>query len=165
MMASAAIAGDAKLSRPTIVLTGLGIVVWLVAGVIDAASGVLRQFKRDGDLTLAESLLLIIGSSLIALTPAIYFFVSVRKKAWNNSVRALELAGDLRRTFFASALSYALFVLGLRMTMNVVLRQSATLSSGAWDVLAFAASFVVGAITWGSSSLARSVRKRRATKK
>jgi serine/threonine protein kinase len=165
MMASAAIAGDAKLSRPTIVLTGLGIVLWLVAGVIDAASGVLRQFKKDGDLTLAEALLIIIGSSLIAFTPAIYFFVSVRKKAWNNSVRALELAGDLRRTFFASALSYALFVLGLRVTMNVFLRQSATLSSGAWDVLAFAASFVVGSIVWGSSSLARSVRKRRATKK
>jgi hypothetical protein len=51
------------------------------------------------------------------------------------------------------------------MTMNVIMRQSATLSSGAWDVLAFLASFVVGFITWGSSSLARSVRKRRATKK
>jgi len=165
MMASASIAGDAKLSRPTIVLTGLGLVLWLVAGVIDAAGGVLRQFKKDGDLTLAEALLLIIGSALIAFTPAIYAFVSVRKKAWNNSVRALELAGDLRRTFFASALSYALFVLGLRVTMNVILRQSATLSSGAWDVLAFIASFVVGSITWGSSSLARSVRKRRATKK
>ncbi len=165
MMASAAITGDAKLSRPTIVLTGLGLVLWMVAGVIDAAGGVLRQFKKDGDLTLAEALLLIIGSSLIAFTPAIYFFVTVRKKAWNNSVRALELAGDLRRTFFASALSYALFVLGLRMTMNVILRQSATLSSGAWDVLAFVASFAVGFITWGSSSLARSVRKRRATKK
>ena len=75
MMASAAIAGAAKLSRPTIVLTGLGLVVWMVAGVIDAAGGVLRQFKKDGDLTLAEALLLIIGSSLIALTPAIYFFV------------------------------------------------------------------------------------------
>ena len=165
MMASAAIAGDAKLSRPTIVLTGLGIVLWLVAGVIDAAGGVLRQFKKDGDLTLAEALLLIIGSTLIAFTPAIYFFVSVRKKAWNNSVRALELAGDLRRTFFASALAYALFVLGLRMTMNVFLRQSATLSSGSWDVLGFAMSFVVGAITWSSASLARSVRKRRAAKK
>jgi serine/threonine protein kinase len=165
MMASAAMAGDAKLSRPTIVLTGLGLVLWMVVGVIDAGGGVLRQFKRDGDLTLAEAMLLIIGSSLIAFTPAIYFFVTVRKKTWNNSVRALELAGDLRRTFFASALTYALFVLGLRVTMNVFLRQSATLSSGSWDVLAFVASFVVGAIMWGSSSLARSVRKRRATKK
>ena len=164
MASSAAIGGDAKLSRPTIILTGLGMVLWLIVGVIDTASGVLRQFKRDGDLTLAESILLIVGSTLIALTPSIYFFVTVRRKAWNNSVRALELAGDLRRTFFAGAVSYGVIVLVLRMTMNVILRQSATLSSGSWDVLAFAASFVIGALTWSSASLARSVRKRRALK-
>ncbi len=153
--------GDAKLSRPTIILSGLGLVLWLVVGIVDTAAGALRSFKKDVDLTLAEALLIVIGSSLIALTPAIYFFVTVRRKAWNNSVRALELAGDLRRTLFASALTYALFFLGLRVAMNVVTRQSATLASGAWDVLAFLVSFVVGAITWSSASLARSVRKRR----
>ena len=167
MMASSASAagGDAKLSRPTIILSGLGLVFWFIIGLIDTASGVLRQFKRDGDLTLAEALLIMIGTTLIALTPSIYFFVTVRRKSWNNSVRALELAGDLRRTFFAAAVSYALFALGLRMAMNVILRQSATLSSGSWDVLAFAVSFVIGTITWSSASLARSVRKRRAAKK
>ncbi len=166
MMASsqATVSGDAKLSRPTIILTGLGIVLWLVVGLVDTAAGVLRQFKRDADLTLAEAILILVGSSLIALTPSIYFFVTVRRRAWNNSVRALELAGDLRRTFFASAVTYGLLFLGLRVAMNVVMRQSATLSSGSWDVLAFIASFVVGGITWSSASLARSVRKRRATR-
>lgn len=161
MAQSAGLAGDAKLSRPTIVLAGLGCVVWLVAGVIDAAAGVLRQVRHDGNLTFVEATLLIVGSALIALTPAIFFFANVRKKVWNNSVRALELSVDLRRTFFAAAVSYGVFALGLRTTFNVITRQAATVSSGAWDVLAFVLSFVVAAITWSSASLARTLRKRR----
>jgi hypothetical protein len=145
------------------VLVSLGLVVWLVAGVIDAAGGALRHWRHDGDVTFAEAMLLMIGVGLVALTPTIYYFLHVRKNKWNNSVRALELAGDLRRTFFAVAVTYGLVTLGVRMTMNVILRQSATLSSGSWDVLAFAASFVVGAIVWSSASLARSIRKRNAT--
>jgi serine/threonine protein kinase len=161
MVHGGAAAGDAKLSRPTIVLAGLGLVVWLVAGVIDAAGGVLREVHHDGDLTFVEGTLLVVGSALVALTPAIYFFMNVRKNVWNNSVRALVLASDLRRTFFAGVLSYGLFVLGLRTTLNVLTRQSATLSSGAWDVLAFVLSFVTAALTWSSASLARALRKRR----
>jgi serine/threonine-protein kinase len=161
MIASGAGAGGATLSRPTIVLTSLGLVVWLVAGVIDAAGGALRYARHDTDMTHVEGLLLMIGSGLIALSPAVYFVIYVRKNKWNNSVRALELAGDLRRTFFAAAVSYGVLTLGVRMTMNVVVRQSATLSSGSWDVLAFTASFLVGIITWTSASFARSVRKRR----
>ena len=162
MMAQATVvSGDAKLSRPTIILSGIGLVSWLVGGVIDAASGVLRQLRHDGDLTSTEGILLMIGSTLIALTPVVYFVVSVRKNVWKNSVRALELAGDLRRTFFAATVSYGLVVLALRMTMNVVTRQSATISSGAWDVLAFVVSFAVAAITWSSASFARSLRKKR----
>ncbi len=162
MMAQASsVAGDAKLSRPTIVLSGMGLVLWLVVGVIDAASGVLRQVRHDGDLTFVEALLLMIGSGLIALTPVVYIVLNVRKTVWNNSVRALELAGDVRRTFFAAMVSYGLLALGLRMTFNVVTRQSSTLSSGAWDVLAFVASFVVAAITWSSASFARALRKKR----
>src|SRR6185437_1309208 len=93
MMAQATVvSGDAKLSRPTIILSGIGLVLWLVGGVIDAASGVLRQLRHDGDLTSTEGTLLIIGSTLIALTPVVYFVVSIRKNVWKNSVRALELA-------------------------------------------------------------------------
>ncbi len=150
----------AKLSRPTIVLSGLGLVLWLVAGVIDAAGGALRYARHDADVTSVEGLLIMIGSGLLAISPAIYFVLYVRKHKWNNSVRALELAGDMRRTFFAAAVSYGLLALGMRMTMNVILRQSGTLSSGSWDVLAFVASFVIGMITWMSASFARSVRKK-----
>jgi serine/threonine-protein kinase len=161
MMAQSAATSDAKLSRPTIVLSGLGLVLWLVAGVIDTAGGALRHVRHDGDVTFTESLLLMIGSGLIALTPAIFFFASVRKSSWNNSVRALQLAGDLRRTFFAAAVTYGLLSLGVRVTFSVVLRQSVTLANGSWDVLAFVSSFVVGAVTWSSASLARSIRKNR----
>jgi serine/threonine-protein kinase len=162
MMAQSSATSDAKLSRPTIVLTGLGLVMWLVAGVIDTAGGVLRHVRHDGDLTLTESVLLIIGSALIALTPVIFVVLTIRKTSWNNSVRALELAGDLRRTFFAAAVTYGVISLGVRMAFSVVLRQSSTLSSGSWDVLAFISSFVVGGLVWSSASLARGFRKRRA---
>jgi serine/threonine protein kinase len=162
MMASNASVSEARLSRPTIVLTSLALVVWIVAGVIDAAGGLLRYLRHDSDVTSVEGVLLGVCTGLVVLTPSIYFFLHVRKTKWNNSVRALELAGDLRRTFFASAASYAFLMLGVRMTMNVILRQSATLSSGSWDVLAFAASLVIGAVTWTSASFARSVRRKKA---
>ena len=153
---------EARMSRPTIVLSGLGLVLWLVAGMIDGAGGALRYTRHDSDVTGTEGTLIMVGCALVAISPAIYFFLHVRKTKWNNSVRALELAGDLRRTFFAAVVTYGLLMLGIRVAMNVVLRQSATLSSGSWDLLAFAGSFVIGAITWMSASLARSVRKRRA---
>jgi serine/threonine-protein kinase len=153
---------EARMSRPTIVLSGLGLVLWLVAGMIDGAGGALRYTRHDSDVTGTEGTLIMVGCALVAISPAIYFFLHVRKTKWNNSVRALELAGDLRRTFFAAVVTYGLLMLGIRVAMNVVLRQSATLSSGSWDLLAFAGSFVIGAITWMSASVARSVRKRRA---
>jgi serine/threonine-protein kinase len=161
MMAQSMAVADAKMSRPTIVISTLGLVLWLIAGMVDALGGALRYWRHDTDITAEVGTLLLVFAPLVVLSPAVYFILHVRKNKWNNSVRALELAGDLRRTFFAVALTYAFLMLGIRVAWTVLLRRSDTLSSGSWDVLAFAASSVIGVLTWSSASLARSVRKRR----
>ena len=164
MAASATASGDAaKLSRPTIILSTLGLTLWLACGLVDAIGGLVRA-TRDGDLTSVEVVLLMTGCGIIVLSGAVYFAVHIRKKVWGNSVRALELSTDLRRTFFGAFVTYAFVTLGARLAMTVIMRQSSVMSSGAWDVLTFVTSFLVASIAWSAGPIARSLRRRRSAR-
>jgi serine/threonine protein kinase len=164
MASSAATSGEAaKLSRPTIILSTFGLTLWLACGLVDAVAGLVRA-TRDGDLTPVEVILLMVGCGIIVLLGAIYFAVHIRKKVWGNSVRALELSTDLRRTFFGAFVTYAVVTLGARLAMTVILRQSAVVANGAWDVLAFSASFLVAVVVWSVGPVSRSLRRRRSAR-
>ncbi len=157
---AAAGGGAAKLSRPTIVLSTFGLTLWIACGLVDAIGGLVRA-TRDGDLTSTEVVLLMVGCGIIVLLGAAYFAVQIRKKIWGNSVRALELSTDLRRTFFATFVAYTTVTLGARLAMTVIMRQANVISHGAWDVLAFVSSALVAFVVWSVGPISRSMRRRK----
>ena len=149
----------AHLARPTIIAVTVGLAVWLLVGFVDALGGVIRFF-RDGELTLTESVLLTVGSAFAAITPAVLFILHVRKTVWPNSVKALELATDMKRTAAAAFATYGVAAVVVRVVYTVVLRHAAELTSGAWDTALFFASFVGALIAGGAGPIARSLRRK-----
>jgi hypothetical protein len=152
-------AGDAKLARPLIVGLSAGIAVWLLGGFTDAIAGVVRFF-HEGELTFTESLLLILGCGFAAATPAILYVLHVRKIVWPNSVKALELAADLRRTALAAFATYGALAIVSRIVFTLLVRSSASLASGLWDAALFLLSVVGAGIAGGLGPLARAFRRK-----
>lgn len=149
----------AQLARPTIIALTVGLALWLLVGFVDALGGVVRFF-RDGELTLTESILLTVGSAFAAITPAVLFILHVRKTVWPNSVKALELATDLKRTAAAAFVTYGVAAVVVRVVCTVVLRHAVELTSGVWDTGLFVASFLGALIAGGVGPIARSFRRK-----
>ena len=147
-------ARDAKAARPTIVGLSAAIVVWFTAGFVDALGGIVR-YVRAGELTYTESILLVLGTAFLAVTPAVLFLMHVRKTVWPNSVRAIELASDLRRTASAALIAYGCGAVATRVVYTVMLRHSAELVSGLWDGARFGASLLGALVAAGVGPVAR----------
>jgi hypothetical protein len=112
------------------------------------------------ELTLTEATLLFFGVAFIVATPAIIFVLRVRKIVWPNSVKAVELASDLRRTAGAALVTYGALALGMRAILTILLRDSSTLSDGLVDAVLFAASAIGAAIGGGLGPFARALRRK-----
>jgi serine/threonine protein kinase len=153
-------ARDAKVARPMIVTLTAVIAGWFLIGFVDALGGAVRMF-RTGDITLTEAILLGLGSGFLAVTPAVLFILHVRKVVWPNSVRAVELADDLRRTAAAAFIGYGAAAILARAFDTIVLRESVALASGAWDASFFAVSFVAALVAGGVGPLARFSRRKK----
>jgi serine/threonine-protein kinase len=153
-------ARDAKLARPTIVGLTAVIASWFLIGFVDALGGGVRMF-RTGDITLTEAILLGLGSGFLAVTPAVLFILHVRKVVWPNSLKAVELAEDLRRTAGAAFIGYGAAAILARAFDTIVLRESVALASGAWDASFFAISFVAALVAGGVGPLARFSRRKK----
>jgi serine/threonine-protein kinase len=149
-----------KMSRPTIVMLSLVAFVWLVVGFVDGLAGVVRHF-HSGELTATESVLLMIGSVLAATTPAVLFTLYVKKTVWPNSVKAMELATDLKRTVLAALLGYGLAAFVTRVVYTVFLRDSHELDAGMWDAIFFVASAMGALFGGGAGPIARRIRRKR----
>jgi hypothetical protein len=150
---------QARSARPTIVLVGAGLGLWLVGGAVDALAGVVR-YLHAMELTLTESMLLFFGVVFILATPAIIFVLRVRRSVWPNSVRAVELASDLRRTAAAALVTYGALALLTRAVFSVLLRDSVSLAGGFIDTGLFAASAIGASIAGGLGPLARALRRK-----
>jgi serine/threonine-protein kinase len=153
-------ARDAKVARPTIVTLSVVIASWFLIGFVDALGGCVRMF-RTGDITLTEAILLGLGSGFLAVTPAVLFILHLRKVVWPNSVKAVELADDLRRIAGAAFIGYGAAAILSRAFDTIVLRESGALASGAWDATFFAVSFVAALVAGGVGPLARFSRRKR----
>ena len=84
----------ARVSRPTITVASAVLGAWLVGGTTAALAGLVRVL-HDGEITLTECVLLVVGCLFAAATPVALYVLHVRKVIWPNSVRALQLASDL----------------------------------------------------------------------
>jgi Protein kinase domain len=158
--ASTALATDqARSARPTIVVVGSGLGLWFVGGSVDALGGVVR-YLHAVELTVTEAMLLFFGILFIVATPAVMFVLRVRKVVWPNTVKAVELASDLRRTAVAALVTYGTLALLLRAVFTVLLRDSASVAEGLLDTVLFAASAIGALIAGGLGPLARALRRK-----
>ena len=150
----------AKIARPTIVVSSTVLGLWLVGGTAAALAGLVRVL-HDGEVTLTESVLLVVGCLFAAATPIALYVLHVKKVIWPNSVRALQLASDLKRTATAALITYGALSIVARIAHTVLWRSSRGLASGVWDLVLFAVS-VLAALTMGGAGLiVRNMRRRR----
>jgi serine/threonine-protein kinase len=150
---------EARRARPTIVVVGSGLGLFVVGGAVDALGGIVR-YLHAMELTLTEATLLIFGVAFIVATPGIIFVLRVRKIVWPNSVKAVELASDLRRTTAAALVTYGALALGIRVIFTILFRDSSMLDGGLLDMVLFAASAVGAGIAGGLGPVARALRRK-----
>ena len=80
---------------------------------------------------------------------------------WPNSVRATQLASDLKRTCVAALVGYGALSLLARLLHGVLVRNARAVGSGVWDILLLLASVTVAVTIGGAAPLLRSLRRRK----
>jgi hypothetical protein len=145
----------------------VALATWLIGGTVSALAGLVRVL-HDGEVTLTESMLLVVGCLFAAATPIALYVSHVRKLIWPNSVRALQLASDLKRmTVFVLVTYGALSIVG-RIFHTVLWRSSRGLASGLWDiglyVMSVAVALTIGGLRPFLRNLGPSSRRRRTTR-
>ena len=152
----------ARVSRPTITMASAVLGAWLVGGTTAALAGLVRVL-HDGEITLTECVLLVVGCLFAAATPIALYVLHVRKVIWPNSVRALQLATDLKRTATAALVTYGGLSIIARIGHTVLWRSSRGLASGWWDIGLFAISVLAAMTVGGFAPLVRNMRRRRSS--
>ena len=152
----------ARIARPMIVVASTILGLWLVGGTTAALAGLVRVL-HDGEVTLTECVLLVVGCLFAAATPLALYVLHVRKVIWPNSVRALQLAGDLKRTATAALITYGGLSIIARIGHTVFFRSSKGLASGFWDITLFAVSILAAVTVGGFGPLVRNMRRRRSS--
>ena len=150
----------ARVARPTITVASVVLGSWLVGGTTAALAGLVRVL-HDGEITLTECVLLVVGCLFAAATPIALYVLHVKKVIWPNSVRALQLASDLRRTAAAALVSYGGLSIVARIAHTVLWRSSKGLASGWWDLSLFLVSVLAAVTVGGVGPLLRNMRRRR----
>jgi len=144
----------ARTAQPTIVTTSLVLGGWLVGGLVTALGGLVRVL-HDGEITLTESLLLMVGCIFAAATPIALYVAHLQRVVWPNSVRAVRLARELRQTTVAVFVVYGSLSSAARLFHTVLWRHSVDLTSGWWDISLFVVSIVVAFATGGAALFRR----------
>lgn len=150
----------ARMARPIIVITSVALGAWLVGGTVAALAGLVRVIHA-GEVTLTEALMLVVGCLFAAATPIALYVSHIRKVVWPNSVRALELAGDLKRLTVSAFVTYGAISAFGRIVHTVLFRSSVGLASGIWDIVLFVLSVIVALTIGGFAPLLRNIRRRR----
>jgi hypothetical protein len=145
---------EAKIARPTIVVLTPVIAMWILSLVVALAAGLMRIFTKR-DVLESEVLLMTVFSAVAGFFPLAFFVWHVGKNVWRNSVRAMELAGDMRRFMAGSLVAYGALVVMVRLIAALFVRHSAGIASGWWDVLGFMVAMIGGFFGGGIGPLAR----------
>jgi len=99
--------------------------------------------------------LMTVFSAVAGFFPLAFFVWHVAKNVWSNSVRAMELAGDMRRFLAGSLVAYGALVVMVRLVDALFLRRASAISSGWWDVFGFVVAMIGGFFGGGIGPLAR----------
>ncbi|WP_170319501.1 serine/threonine-protein kinase [Polyangium spumosum] len=129
---------EATMARPMLVLmTALGI-FFALGGLITTAASIFR-ITRGGsataNLTVSESVLLLLLIPVALATPIILFIRHMRKTVWANTVKAIELLGRLRRPVVVGLCAYGFGSMLVRLIESVLLRRAVGVAWPVWDVL------------------------------
>jgi hypothetical protein len=116
---------------------------------------------HDGEVTITEALLLIVGCLFAAATPAALYVMHLRKVIWPNTVKAMQLATDLKRVSISALAAYGSLAITGRIIHTVLFRSSRGLASGVWDMVLFVFTLVIAGSIGGFAPFLRSQRKRR----
>ena len=147
---------EAKLARPTIVLLTPVSLGWILTVVIAAAAGVIRAMgAKDHEITDTELGLMILFSAVAGITPLIVWVVHIVKNVWRNSVKAVELAADMRRFLAGSLIGYGLASVLVRAAYTVLMRDSRLVINGWWDLVFLFVAVFGGAFGAGIGPLVR----------
>ena len=111
---------DIHAARPRLLLSLLAAVLLLVCTAAIAISGVeLASRYTFSKIELRLILLCIVGSSF---TPALVWFLHIKKKVWDNSSRVLSLLGQVRGAVLAAITTYGLLVLAFHLIDDFLVR-------------------------------------------
>jgi len=147
---------EAKLARPTIVLLTPISAAWIFTIVVAAAAGVIRAYKgKEAEVSDTELGLMVLFSGIAFITPFIVWIVHLVKNVWRNSVRAVELAADMRRFLAGSLIGYGAAAVAIRIGYTVVFRDAKGVLSGWWDPVFLLFAVFGGAFGAGIGPLVR----------
>jgi len=147
---------EAKLARPTIVLLTPIAAAWIFTIVVAAAAGVIRAYKgKEAEVSDTELGLMVLFSGIAFVTPFIVWVVHLFKNVWRNSVRAVELAADMRRFLAGSLIGYGVASVVIRIAYSVVFRDTRSVLSGWWDPVFLLFAMFGGAFGAGIGPLVR----------
>ncbi len=134
-------AQQVSMARPLILLLSVLGIFWVAGGLITLVTAIIR-LSRGGtvtdNLTGLEAVLLASGIGFALITPALIGARHVRRSVWNNSMKAVDLADNLRRPIVVGLCAYGFASLLVRVVEAVVLRRAAGVAWPMWDVVLFA---------------------------
>jgi serine/threonine protein kinase len=145
---------DVHAARPRLLLALLAAVLLLIAAAMVAISGVeLATGYTFGQVELRLIVLAIVGSSL---TPAVLWFLHIRRRIWDNSSRVLQLLSQVRAAVLAGITSYGLLVLSAHVIDDFLVRflarpdvQAVGATWRGWNLLLPAAALVTAVtVAW-----------------
>ena len=111
---------DIRAARPRLLMSLLAAVLLLTSAATVAISGVeLATGYTFGHVELLLIVLAIAGSSL---TPALLWFLHIRRRVWDSSSRVLTLLGQVRGAVVAGIVSYGLLVLASHVLDDFLVR-------------------------------------------
>jgi serine/threonine-protein kinase len=146
---------DARMARPMIVVLTAVTYLWVLAGLVDALSGVVRVVRGStGNVTKPEAVLMAVGSLAATLTPLI-LWIRQLARGWGNSVRAVQLADGMRRVATVSIAVSGIGALMIRLGEVIVRGQAAEVAWPVWSPILFMASVVGGLLAYGSIQFER----------
>jgi serine/threonine protein kinase len=128
----------ASMARPMILVLGSLGVFWAAGSLVAAITAIFRVVRGGGaraNLEGTEAVLLVLLVGFALLTPLILAGRWLSRTVWGNSVKAVDLAEQIRRPVLAALSAYGFASLLVRLIEAVLLRHAVGVAWPWWDVL------------------------------